>query len=297
MKRTIAVAMSDLHRTDKRPICRKEVSISVTQNEKLWQIVEIAQRHNVPLICAGDVYDDKDCGFGLVYETRRILKNVDFRACYGQHELHDHDMSQFFRSPLSQHFDDSTSVPSYLIGTEVQMCNWGEPVPRHSNNPNYKWRILVIHKMAYLGEKPFPKAKGNVKKLIQRPEYSQYDLIISGDNHKAFTYREGKTTWLNCGCVYRTASNERDYVPKCYLIQTDDVRISVLDCPLKYVVSDVSEEHLEDAKIEAECSKEFAMSLANLPIRKKSSYSENVQRVCREEEKPIKKKINKFLGA
>jgi hypothetical protein len=297
MKRTIAVAMSDLHRTDKRPICRKELSPSVTQNAKLWQIVEIAQLHKVPLLCAGDVYDDKDCGFGLVFDTRNILKDVDFRACYGQHELHDHDISQYRRSPLSQHTESNLNRASFLENAELHFCSWGEAVPRHADNPNWKWKILVIHKMVYLGAKPFPNAKGNVKKLIQRPEFAQYDLIISGDNHVGFVYSNGKTTWLNCGCVYRTASNERDYTPRCFLIQTEDDCISVLEQPLKYKLSDVSEEHLEDAKIEKECSKEFAMSLADLPIRKKSSYADNVQRSCKKEQKSVRKKINKFLGA
>jgi len=296
MKTVIAVAMADLHRTDKRPVCRKEKNIFDVQDSKLSQIVSVALSYNVPLLGAGDTYDFKDCGFELVYTTRRILKDIDFRACYGQHELHDHDMSQWRRSPLSQHSDHPRTPFTYLNNAELMYCDWEQAVPRPSNNPNFRFKVLLIHKMVYLGDAPFPGVKGNVEKIIKRAEYQQYDLIISGDNHKSFVHKYGNTTWLNCGCVYRTASNEKGYEPCCWLIQTDEKGIYVLKQPLKYNVEDVSDEHLEDTKIEKECSKEFAISLSTLPNRKKSSYSQNVQRACSTEGKRIKKKVNTFLG-
>jgi len=297
MKTVIAVAMADLHRTDKRPICRKEKDILAVQDDKLEQIATIAMRHNVPLLGAGDTYDAKDCGFGLVYATRRILKDVDFRACYGQHELPDHDIGQWARSPLSQHWEMPRGASSIINNAELMYCDWGQPVPCvQYSNPNFRFKILLIHKMVYLGDAPFPGVKGNVEKIIKRAEYQQYDLIISGDNHKSFVHKYGNTTWLNCGCVYRTASNEKGYEPCCWLIQTDEKGIYVLKQPLKYNVEDVSDEHLEDTKIEKECSKEFAISLSTLPNRKKSSYSQNVQRACSTEGKRIKKTVNTFLG-
>lgn len=290
MKKILGIACADIHRTNMRPACRVEEDIMKVQDDKLLAIIQYARLHSCPILCAGDLYDTWKCGYDVTNNTNYLLRDSSFYACYGQHELPNHSMEESFRSPLTntlilpKHELTSCNAKGYL----PFFASWGQKpkVTGKSKSP----KILVMHKTVYYKEKPFPGAKGNILKLLKRPEYAQYDLIISGDNHKAFKVRVGNTLWINCGCVYRTSATELDYVPSCWAFwySVNRQRIEAKQLPLPFLKDDVSREHIEtknkqdkDAdKQQKEWDSMFAssLSLAKKKGERPKSFMEQLKR-------------------
>lgn len=289
MKQYLGVACADIHRTNQRPACRVEDDIIEVQDAKLLAIIRYAEQLKLPIISAGDLYNTWKCGYDVVNNTNYLLRNSSFYSCYGNHELPLHSMKEAFRSPLTntlllpKHPSNSCNSKGYM----PFFVSWEEkPKIVGTTHP---FKVLVIHKTVYYKEKPYPGAKGNVLKLLKRPEYNQFDLIISGDNHQAFKVRVGKTLWLNCGCVYRTKANEIDYVPSCWLFywDTEKKRIGVERKPLPFLRDNVTRDHLEEEDrekevLEKEWDSEFAKAL--VIARKKGarplSFTERLKRTC-----------------
>jgi len=170
-------------------------------------------------------------------------------------------------------------------------------------------RVLLIHKTVWLNDKPYPTAKGNVRKLLCKPEYAQFDVVISGDNHKAFTYRKGRTLWVNCGCLYRTSCAEKEYVPGFweFSYSTKKNRVLAKHVPVTFRVKDVSTKHLElekkqrefVQKAEREWDSVFAQSLENNGNKERvrpCSFMENIKKALLKESKDVKSKTWFCLG-
>jgi len=156
-------------------------------------------------------------------------------------------------------------------------------------------KVLLMHKTVYLDEKPFPNAKGDARVLIKRPKYQQYDVVVTGDNHKAFTLRYGNTLWVNCGCLYRVSDTERKYEPHFWVFYWDSEkqRVRAKAIPVTYNKKDVSREHLENSDAEKEWDSQFAKSLVQIKGCRPSSFVEKVMKVVH----PVKDKgVEKFAS-
>jgi len=276
------VAIADVHRTNSRPVCRKEENIMDTQDAKLKTVVLKARELGVPLLCAGDLFDTWKCGYDVFNSTAAALKGVPFIGVYGQHELPNHDMSEFYRSPLTHLIENSqdlfSSSGKYVRVTRV---NWGEKIPTlrpikyHKNTLH----VLLMHRMVYLGNKPFPNAKGNVRKLIKKPKFAQFDIIITGDNHISFMYTTQKTLWANCGCLYRTDAKEIDYIPtaKIFYVDGNTGHICVKDFFIPFKKEDVSEEHLEVTRLVKEWDSSFVKEMESMKDNRPISFEEKLR--------------------
>ena len=218
-------------------------------------------------------------------------------------------MSQMWRSPLTTHLvgqNQHTRIFQVRGQTVyVAIKSWGEKVTPIVVNDQYI-KVLILHKTVYLGKKPFPGAKGNVEKLIKLPKYAQYDLIISGDNHKQFEYRHGKTLWLNCGCLFRTKASEKYYVPtywKLYFDENHRVTIKAVNAsPLGDKCFDVvSAKHLDMQKREKEWDSAFAKKLQeDLKNARKDMRPQSFAEKCiahsASYDKKVKLSVKEFLG-
>lgn len=272
-----------------------------TQDKKLSCVCTYAQKYGLHVLGAGDIYDTWMCGHDVVNSTLHFLRTVMFRSCYGQHELPNHDINELWRSPLKTHMvtpvSDNFAVEGMYI--HVDVASWGrEPEHNTSVFPKNIIRVLLIHKTVYLGEKPFPNATGDVRKLIKEPQYAQYDVIISGDNHIAFTLRHGKTLWVNCGCLYRTDASEREYVPSFWLFaySTQKKRIVAIRKEVPYVRKHVTREHLEVKHKEKEWDSDFAKSIKRVKGARPSSFIEDIETAVVDRKKSVKKRVFDFIG-
>ena len=212
------IAIGDVHLCEKNPICRKD-DVRVTQLIKLRQVVDLCNKHQCPLYIAGDLYDAWDIGFKLVNDVNLALSQCQHPIYFvaGNHDLPYHSIEHYYNCPVSVTL--GTLLPP--DGTPVAGCSWGEtPSPVISQAP-----ILLQHKMVYLTDpiKGFDGDRYNVRHLINTPEYKNYKLIITGDNHKAFVYtNEDGRVWLNTGPIVRTSVTEKLYEPSAWYFEVGD---------------------------------------------------------------------------
>jgi len=302
----ILVAIADLHRTSERPVCRVEEDIIETQNRKLYDITGFCWENNVPLLVAGDTCDNWKCGHEVPNWVKYYFAKVkQVIACFGQHELPNHDLKEKWRSPLTGILMGNTFAnvccgyfSSNGFKFYIDILNWGEkPKAIPSLFDKDVHRILLIHKTVYHTIKPYPDAKGNVEKLLDKTQYSQYDLIISGDNHRSFTYRKGKTLWLNCGCVFRTDASEIDYVPSYWVLywSKKNYRFFFKQVPLVFNREDVSNKHLELKKKEQDWDSSFANDIQIKKGMKTSKFKENLERASHKDPKPVQTRIQQCV--
>ena len=212
------IAIADVHLCEKNPICRKD-DVRVTQLTKLRQVIDLCNKHQCPLYIAGDLYDAWDIGFKLVNEVNLVLSQCQYPIYFvaGNHDLPYHSIEHYYNCPVSVTL--GTLLPP--DGTPVAGCSWSEtPSTVIRQAP-----ILLQHKMVFLTDpiKGFDGDQYNVRHLINTPEYKNYKLIITGDNHRAFVYtNEDGRVWLNTGPIVRTSVTEKLYGPSAWYFEVGD---------------------------------------------------------------------------
>jgi hypothetical protein len=246
------IAIADVHLCEKNPICRKD-DVRVTQLAKLQQVVGFCNDYQCPLLVAGDMYDAWNIGFKLVNEVNDVLGGLLHSIYYvaGNHDLPYHSMEHFENSPLSVTRGGLLSPQSPIIAG----CSWGETPSPITNAP-----ILVQHKMVFLTDpiKGFDGDQYNVRHLINTPEYKNYKLIITGDNHRAFVYtNEDGRVWLNTGPIVRTSVTEKLYGPSAWYFEVGDT-VSVTRLPLTVDVDAVDRIEMYVEKIKSAEVSQFA---------------------------------------
>jgi DNA repair exonuclease SbcCD nuclease subunit len=234
------VAIGDVHLCEKPPVCRKDNDFMATQLDKLRQIVTVAKEKDAILVIAGDLYDKWDIGFELIHNVNEILKGVSVWLVAGNHDLPYHSMDKFRSSPLVL-----TDCAVLQPWTEPAGYSYGEVIKPSSCN------VLVQHRMVYLTD-PVHGYDANtydVKWLFTQPEYKDVNVVITGDNHKAFEYwRDDRHVWINTGSIVRTSVTERDYEPSCWFIDTDNITVERIKLKVNTEAVDRTEMYIKQTK-------------------------------------------------
>jgi hypothetical protein len=236
------VAIGDVHLCEKPPVCRKDKDFMATQLDKLRQIVTVAKERDAILVIAGDLYDEWDIGFKLIHEVNAILGGLDIWFVAGNHDLPYHSMDRFTASPLVLTEGNLLNTP---WGLSVRGYSYGEVIEPATHT------LLVQHRMVYLTDpvKGYEANTYDVKWLFTQPEYKDVNVVITGDNHKAFEYwRDDSHVWINTGPIVRTAVTERDYEPSCWFIDTDLLLVARVKLKVDTEAVDRTEMYIKQTK-------------------------------------------------
>lgn len=255
------ILTSDWHLREDTPICRAD-DFWATQWQKVDFIRELQEKYNCPVICAGDIFDHWKPSPYLLSETIKHIPN-DFKAIYGQHDLPQHNMQLQYKSGLNTlkiankieilpecHFGQIPKIGIYLVTVEPSnyktIRNIVNPIKLFPKKPekliasNCK-KMLIWHVMNYKSEKPYPECSTTALGLLKK--YPQFDLIVTGDNHKPFVERYEGRLLINPGSLMRQSADQIDHKPRVYLyyVKTNTVRPIYLP-----IIEDViSREHIE----------------------------------------------------
>lgn len=270
-----AIICSDLHLREDTPVCRTD-DYQLAQWGKLDAISDLQKEHGCPVICAGDLYDHWKPSPWLLRET--ILHLPDqFYTIYGQHDLPQHNLSLVQKCGIK--VLEAAGKLTVLEGT-----HWGQTPNKSNLNELFKGRkVLVWHVMNYKSKKPWPGCTDPMAASLLR-KYKDYDLIITGDNHKTFIEEYDERLLVNPGSMMRMDADQVDHKPRVFLWYAEENKVVGYFLPCKPDV--ISREHLEkveerDARIGAFISKldgdwEIGMSFEkNLETFQKSKNIDN----------------------
>lgn len=238
------ILCSDIHLREDKPLCRTDNFID-EQSLDLGFLCGLQSKYQCPVLHAGDLFHHwKPSPWLLSYAIMYLPQQ--FYTIYGQHDLPQHNMELI----------DKSGVYTLDVSQRLTVCNgchYGqEPhlgLFAHSTLPS---NILVWHHMTYITP-PFPGAKDGQALTILK-KYPQYDLIVTGDNHQAFTEQYEGRLLVNPGSFTRQKADQIDFKPRVYLWYAETNRVEPVYLPISEGV--ISRDHIEqveqrDARIDA----------------------------------------------
>lgn len=247
------ILTSDWHLREDTPICRTD-DFWDAQWRKVAFVAGLQQRHNCPVVHAGDLFDHwKPSPHLLTLAISNLPK--EFYTVYGQHDLPQHNIQLGYKSGIKT-LEEAGIVKMHdecYSTLEFQLIHFGqEPVPLNTE----KIHILVWHHMTYI-TKPYPDAVGGMAEGILR-KYSQFDLIVTGDNHSSFSTSYQGRLLVNPGNLTRQSADQIDYQPRVALWYAETNTIEWVNIPIQKGV--ISREHIDhkeqrDQRIDAFVSK------------------------------------------
>jgi len=272
---------ADLHIRPDAPKCRTDDFLDM-QKKTLDFIYSVAFKKNAHILIAGDIFDTsqprKSQELECMLQYYFTGYNVKQSWIFGNHDL----------NPLSYSDNKKTSLGTLQLFNTLSRSlnnnthyfnfwNYGSTEPVF----NFKYRNAYCVKMLHIyceeKELPFYINNGTTAEHLL-DNYSEYDLIVTGDNHHGFYYQKDKRFVINPGCCTRQKGDMKKYKPRVYLFDTDTKEIETIYLPdnkLEFVTN----EHNEEKK---EKTKELETLINNFTIihQKGKNLKQEIQDLC-----------------
>lgn len=292
------VIASDLHIRSSRPISRVDDYIKA-QETKLRFIFDLCQREQVPLVVGGDFGDKSQWSNNLLSWFLNIIYDYDIEiyTVLGQHDLPQHRLDKWRNSGLG--ILDLIGVvkvltkPVYFDNFILIGSSWGERILKAKNKKDRK-EVLVIHRMIIKGEKLYPDQDDPQASTFMK-KFNNFDLIISGDNHKTFTHKVDGRILVNAGSMMRQTAGQIDHEPTVFSWDCKTNKVKAIELPVEPDVIDRS--HIDNIEERDSRIKAFVERLSkreNITF----NYEENIENFLRDNKisKSIKNKVWEALS-
>ena len=217
-----ALISGDWHLTDKQSVNRID-NYEEALFKKLKFISKTAQTNHCDcIIQPGDFFNQPNPSYEFFSKVIDLVKNMDMYiyTIMGQHDLKYRNAEDTALVALEKACPTLVllGITTYKNDCCIHGCSWGDPIPEP--DPNYAFNILVIHKMI-VERKLWEEQEDFEYGELFLAKY-KYDLIVSGDNHKAFHMSLGKRYLFNCGSLMRSSIDQADHNPVIHIFDTKD---------------------------------------------------------------------------
>ena len=264
-KKADAVLTGDWHLQDTCPIARTD-DFWEAQWKKVSFIANLQKHHNCPVMHSGDLFEYWKPSPMLLSKTMEHLPKM-FHTIYGNHDLPQHNLELAYKCGIRV----LERAGKLNVLTRV---HWGQTPDIEYPIPMKHKDVLIWHIMTYQGKKPWhnctdPKAA----KLLRK--YPEYDLILTGHNHKPFVEEFEGRLLVNPGSIFRLAADQQDHKPRVYLWYADTNTVEPVYLPIEDNV--ISREHLE-IKEERDNRIDAFISTLNEDWKAEMSFEDNIEK-------------------
>jgi len=266
-KKVSAILCADFHLREDTPICRVD-DFQKAQWKKVDFIRNLQIKYNCPVIHAGDLFNHWKPSPYLLSNTINHIPER-FWTIYGNHDLPQHSLNLEKKSGIY-------TLTSAGVINLLKSAHWGIDLrkdlqPYEVVIENRK--ILVWHIMTYKGDSPWPGCTDlSAEQVLDK--FPQFDLIVTGHNHKCFMEEDGKRILLNPGSLTRQAIDQVEHHPSVFLYYAKTNTVKRIHLPIEKEVmsrAHISVKERRDARIEA-----FVERL-NTEWQKGVSFEENLE--------------------
>ena len=250
LTRPYAVLCADIHIRDTVPECRTDDFLEVMR-QKFMFIINLALQHDVPLFIAGDLGNWWKWSHELEQFVIRWLKPLPTVVVIpGQHDLPEHNLGNLGRSALGvlhearvlRLIDRPMGIPigpdlwvqGFPYGTKIEKLDEKQAKGRYSIA---MWHGMVSDSPADPLGKHIEQVQA--KKLLHQFEY---DLILTGDNHRAFVVEENEKVLVNPGSMMRSRADQIHHKPRVYLWYPKEYTVKAVYLPIEDGV--ITQEHI-----------------------------------------------------
>lgn len=273
MIKPIALFSSDWHLCDKKPIARSEEPDWLeAQMRVVRQVVGFANKFDVPLVIAGDVWDVANKNspelMNLLHKELVCMKDSVY-ACSGNHDQQLHNLNlkmetSYQTGALANCYFDMDNrkevlgrSPVYFIPFYKELAKFLEIAKSKEAQES---TIIVLHRLVY-ETPPYSGAEKEGSAEFICNLFPNAEIIFCGDNHNGFCYKS-KTGQLliNCGALIRHHADMINYQPSVYLLGCDYERahkFSYRKLDLDISLDKISDKHLAKSKTDAERNELF----------------------------------------
>ena len=271
------ILCSDWHLREDTPVC-----YTGDYQKEQWNSVdfisELQKKHDCPVIHAGDLFDYWKPSPALLSETIKHLPK-QFYTVYGQHDLPQHNLELAYKSGIY-----TLQTGGHL--SVMPTCSWGQ-TPNEFSSTMYN--LLVWHIFNYQGKEPWPGCTDPTGLSLLK-KYPQYDLILTGDNHKPFVEEYKGRLLVNPGSLMRMDADQIDHNPRVYLWYAETNTVKPIYIPI--VPDVISRKHIEIKNQRDERIDSFVSHL-NTDWKASVSFENNLQRF--EKENIVRKDVMNII--
>jgi len=229
-----AILCADIHFVESNPVCRLDDLAEETQWIKIDWLKSLQEEHNCPILHSGDLIDYWKSSPELLTKITEHLPSR-FYTVLGNHDLPQHNLELARKSGV-------TTLTKTKQLTILNNTHWGQE-PEGFNYSNHN--ICVWHVMTYQGKSPYPGCSDPKAASLLR-KYPQFDLIVTGDNHKPFVEEHEGRLLINPGSLFRLTAGQQNHKPRVYLWYAESNTVEAVYVPIKDNV--ISREHIDTIK-------------------------------------------------
>lgn len=259
----VALLVADLHLSLRPPLARaREKDWFEAMARPLKELRDLAATLDVPILCAGDVFDRWNAPPELI--NWAIANVPKMKAIPGQHDLPLHNLAdlkksafwtlmeagvlEYARGSVGVHYLDKEGVAVFGVP-------FGESLPKPNKDG---LNIALLHEYHWSNDtNAFKGASTDGYVPNGRTGLFQgYDVVVIGDNHKPWELSVPGRTIYNCGTFMRRHSDDKDY---------PSVGVLYDDCSVKRHYLDTSEEQFDSSvQDESEAAQDFSTFVREL---------------------------------
>lgn len=234
-KQVAGLSLSDLHQTLAPPPLRCVEKDWLLVLRRYWEEIkiEMAFHPNVPIILAGDIFDQWKVTPEIINFLLETMPYCDIYGIPGQHDLPFHSYAEIKKSAYwtlvaaGRIKNLEPGVQTSAGSLNLYGFPWEHPITRPVKDNGLSLNVAVVHAYIWKEERsdnPFPEDSTHWKKYI--PQLKGYDVAVFGDNHMGFKARHQKKndrylTIVNNGCFLRRRAQEISYTPSFSIIYAD----------------------------------------------------------------------------
>ncbi len=248
-----AILSSDWHIRPDVPKARTDDFWAAAKG-KIQFILDLGNKHGCPILLAGDLGHRpgvRNWPFWLLHWAVATLYSANIIAIPGQHDLPNHQIDLIDESGMGiisqagaidvaltpRLVNNTFGLFPFYFGNEIDEIEYDL-----TGGPN----VAMSHQMTIEDRKLWPDQKAPTTGHDLLKKFPQYNLILTGDNHNAFTAEYEGRLLVNPGSLCRTAADQMQHRPRVYLWYADTNTIEVVYLPIEQDV--LSREHIDRAK-------------------------------------------------
>jgi len=256
-----AILTADWHIRPTAPVCRTDDFLAAMW-KKVEFVLDLAVEHCCPILMAGDIGLKSQWPNWLLEEFIRKVSQKEiwgFYAIPGQHDLPNHQLNQWreaaigvlheAKSVIFLGTDGDGESEGIMLGEKKAFNIYFFPYGIEIKNPSDKNDLVsppiaIAHTLVterapeeFLTDK----ARSAISLLQKFPEYN---LILTGDNHKSFVVEHEGRLLVNPGSLMRTAADQVDHKPRVYLWYAQENRVEPIYLPIEEGV--ISRDHIDN---------------------------------------------------
>lgn len=270
-----AILTADIHLREDTPRNRTD-NYFAAQAKKIQFINDLQKHFEIPILDAGDLLHKWNSS---PYLEAWALKNLpeDMITIPGTHELPSHNINNLEKSSLNVLYvankihiknDDiepdrneycraclwQNKVPYTLLG-----FHWGYSLDYINTITNMIERqekelfVCIIHRMVIDEELKYEDNTALTGHVLLR-KLKDFDLIVSGHNHKPFVIKHKNQLLVNPGSMMRMTKSQIDHKPRVYLWYAETNEVEPVFLPIEkdvFAIKRIEEEEHRNEYLES----------------------------------------------